>query len=257
MFDGRGRGGPKPSKWRKAASSCFTAFFAVEAGGGAQASNSETPAVDAVDLPSAPVEAPREELHGEVEELVAVRTTKKDGRMYLVKWEGWAAKHNTWEPVCHLPPQLIKEFEADRVGNLEATSDESDGEADEAVEPQPADAPAAESNRKANRKAPAAQPPAAAPKPAAASKRKAPAAQPPAAVPKTAAASNRKAPAAEPPAAAPKRAAASKRKEPAAQREPPAAARKKPKPAAAPKPAASPKPAAAPKRASAGSKRKR
>ena len=28
----------------------------------------------------------------QVEELVAVRTTKKDGRMYLVKWEGWAAK---------------------------------------------------------------------------------------------------------------------------------------------------------------------
>ena len=46
---------------------------------------------------------------------------------------GWAAKHNTWEPPEHIPPALIREFEAERAGYMEDTSCDED---EDGVEPQ-------------------------------------------------------------------------------------------------------------------------
>ena len=34
------------------------------------------------------------------------------GRRYLVKWQGYDAAQNTWEPPSHLHPQLIAEYES-------------------------------------------------------------------------------------------------------------------------------------------------
>ena len=37
---------------------------------------------------------------------------------YLIKWQGWSKKHNTWEPRGNLEcPVLLEEFEAKLVGN--------------------------------------------------------------------------------------------------------------------------------------------
>ena len=51
----------------------------------------------------------------EVERIVAVRGEGR-AREYLVKWEGWEEKDNTWEPPSHLPKALILCFEEEQEG---------------------------------------------------------------------------------------------------------------------------------------------
>jgi hypothetical protein len=37
---------------------------------------------------------------------------RKNGRYYLVKWTGWPAEYNTWEPEVHLEnaPKILKAY---------------------------------------------------------------------------------------------------------------------------------------------------
>ena len=37
----------------------------------------------------------------QVEKIVGMRR-EADEVQYLIKWKGWGAKHNTWEPLSHL-----------------------------------------------------------------------------------------------------------------------------------------------------------
>ena len=48
----------------------------------------------------------------EVEDIVAQRCTD-EGMEYLVKWKGYSASQNTWEPLCNLgqAQQVLKAFE--------------------------------------------------------------------------------------------------------------------------------------------------
>ena len=48
----------------------------------------------------------------QVEKILDVRRGKGKDVQYLIKWKGWASKHNTWEPVEHLHQALIDDFEA-------------------------------------------------------------------------------------------------------------------------------------------------
>ena len=92
---------------------------------------------------------------------------RKGKREYLIKWKGWSAKDNTWEPkghlnpkvICvpieqHLPqaprpkpttcaetlvflPQDVKDFEDERAGNMEETSGDESEEDEEVRVPAP------------------------------------------------------------------------------------------------------------------------
>merc|ERR1712203_1084631 len=61
----------------------------------------------------------------EVESVVSKRETEKGEVEYLVKWKGWNASDNTWEPVENLESsqELIDEFE----GRTENAAIEEDG----------------------------------------------------------------------------------------------------------------------------------
>ena len=50
-----------------------------------------------------------------VEKIVDVKR-ERGGVSYLIKWKGWTAKYNTWEPVGHLEnlEEEIAQFEASR-----------------------------------------------------------------------------------------------------------------------------------------------
>jgi len=45
-----------------------------------------------------------------IEEIVRFRKDKKGERVYLVKWEGYEDKHNTWEPEVNLPILFLCNF---------------------------------------------------------------------------------------------------------------------------------------------------
>merc|ERR1712203_652059 len=61
----------------------------------------------------------------EVESVVSKRETEKGEVEYLVKWKGWNASDNTWEPIENLESsqELIDEFE----GRTENAAVEEDG----------------------------------------------------------------------------------------------------------------------------------
>merc|ERR1712173_471077 len=61
----------------------------------------------------------------EVENVVSKRETDEGKVEYLVKWKGWNASDNTWEPIENLESsqELIDEFE----GRTENTAAEEDG----------------------------------------------------------------------------------------------------------------------------------
>merc|ERR1712039_35758 len=61
----------------------------------------------------------------EVESVVSKRDTEKGEVEYLVKWKGWNASDNTWEPIENLESsqELIDEFE----GRTENAAVEEDG----------------------------------------------------------------------------------------------------------------------------------
>ena len=47
----------------------------------------------------------------EAEKILAVRgKTGSPTRRFKVRWKGYSAEDDTWEPFSHLPPQMIKEF---------------------------------------------------------------------------------------------------------------------------------------------------
>ena len=57
---------------------------------------------------------------------------------YRIRWKGWSAAHDTWEPTAHVPPALIREFLESRIGLEEETdNDDSDGEEDAPPPPPP------------------------------------------------------------------------------------------------------------------------
>merc|ERR1712223_1939015 len=62
---------------------------------------------------------------GEAESVVSKRETEKGEVEYLVKWKGWNASDNTWEPIENLESsqELIDEFE----GRTENSAVEEDG----------------------------------------------------------------------------------------------------------------------------------
>merc|ERR1712012_1299525 len=51
-----------------------------------------------------------------LEKIIDKRKRKRKVQ-YLVKWEGYDEKDNTWEPACSLPKELKQEFEISRNGN--------------------------------------------------------------------------------------------------------------------------------------------
>jgi hypothetical protein len=57
---------------------------------------------------------------------------------YLIKWKGWSAKHNTWEPAEHVHTKLISDFNESRIGLEEETENDdsgSDSDGEEEVPP--------------------------------------------------------------------------------------------------------------------------
>ena len=67
-----------------------------------------------------------------VEKLLAKRK-KGDETQYLVKWQDWRIEDSTWEPVKHLPPSPVDEFEhpcpaKDRIGRSKRASCSCSGE---------------------------------------------------------------------------------------------------------------------------------
>ena len=53
--------------------------------------------------------------HHAVEKIVDVQRDGNDVK-YLIKWKGWAAKYNTWEPLSNLQTlqEEIEAFESSR-----------------------------------------------------------------------------------------------------------------------------------------------
>lgn len=45
----------------------------------------------------------------QVERILAVKRTKQ-GSAFLVRWDGWSATYDSWEPQAHLSPEAIEEF---------------------------------------------------------------------------------------------------------------------------------------------------
>ena len=48
----------------------------------------------------------------EVEDILAKRRRNREDQ-YLVKWKGWPAEYNQWEPASHLQhaPALVRKYE--------------------------------------------------------------------------------------------------------------------------------------------------
>lgn len=56
----------------------------------------------------------------EVEKIIESRENKKGKKEYLVRWKGYGAKDDTWEPESNLKcPTLLAEFNKDKDGNTE------------------------------------------------------------------------------------------------------------------------------------------
>ena len=49
-----------------------------------------------------------------------------DGTKYLVRWKGWSAAHDTWEPVEHLTKELLAEFAEELDEEASASEDSSE-----------------------------------------------------------------------------------------------------------------------------------
>ena len=74
--------------------------------------------------PQNPFEQAEEAVYS-VDKLVNMRWSKGD-RQYLVRWEGFAASHDTWEPMENLVgcAQQIREFETQRAADDKAAAAE-------------------------------------------------------------------------------------------------------------------------------------
>ncbi|CAG2184844.1 unnamed protein product [Mytilus edulis] len=46
----------------------------------------------------------------DVERIISVKNGSKEGPLYLVKWQGYCFDECTWEPIQHLPKEVIEEF---------------------------------------------------------------------------------------------------------------------------------------------------
>lgn len=43
-------------------------------------------------------------------EHIETQKIQKGKPLFMVKWQGYCASQNTWEPKAHLPPEMIKAF---------------------------------------------------------------------------------------------------------------------------------------------------
>ena len=48
-----------------------------------------------------------------VQEILAHRENKSSGNHYLVRWQGYSPKDDTWEPADHIPAHLLDQYHSD------------------------------------------------------------------------------------------------------------------------------------------------
>ena len=62
---------------------------------------------------------PPEEVDGEdfiVEKIIKKQFNARSGQFeFLVKWQGYSAKHNTWELITNVPDAVLHKFEQDKL----------------------------------------------------------------------------------------------------------------------------------------------
>jgi hypothetical protein len=105
--------GAPPASAAAQAAKAILATMAAEASGSGPASGTDD-AAEASDVSPRKRQRvpPKSKEVYQVEKILDVRRGKGKDVQYLIKWKGWASKHNTWEPVEHLHQALIDDFEA-------------------------------------------------------------------------------------------------------------------------------------------------
>lgn len=105
--------GAPPASAAAQAARAILATMAAEASGSGPASGTDD-AAEASDVSPRKRQRvpPKSKEVYQVEKILDVRRGKGKDVQYLIKWKGWASKHNTWEPVEHLHQALIDDFEA-------------------------------------------------------------------------------------------------------------------------------------------------
>ena len=68
-----------------------------------------------------------------VVQMIVKKARFPDGTKYLIRWKGWAAAHDTWEPASNIAPELLTDFadehdeeEGASEGEIAASSEEED-----------------------------------------------------------------------------------------------------------------------------------
>ena len=107
--------GAPPASAAAQAAKAILATMAAEASGSGPASGADD-AAEASDVSPRKRQRvpPKSKEVYQVEKILDVRRGKGKDVQYLIKWKGWASKHNTWEPVEHLHQALIDDFEAEQ-----------------------------------------------------------------------------------------------------------------------------------------------